>query len=160
MAPHVQQTPCIPQATFGGSGPSYSGLGPHVGHGLESILIPPSREMDTICRMRPLSCWWSLGQEYVLERPGRVLQYFCVQIWWWTDSPAGGMGEKECQGARVIKHLLSASFAEHFIATDTALGSRGGCSYCVDGETEALRRGLTLSRSLVRSLGRMAQLGM
>ena len=34
---------------------------------------------DTICRMRPLSCWWSLGQEYVLERPRRVLQYFCAE---------------------------------------------------------------------------------
>ena len=69
------------------------------------------------------------------------------------------MWEKECQGAHVIKHLLSAGFAEHFIAPDTALGRRGGCFYCVDGETEALRYGLTLSRSLVRSLGRMAQLG-
>ena len=79
---------------------------------------------------------------------------------YFPDSPAGGTGEKECQGARVIKHLLSAGSAEHFIAAGTALGRRGSCSYCTNGETEALRRGLTLSRFLVGSLGRMAQLGM
>lgn len=66
---------------------------------------------------------------------------------------------KECQGARVIEHLLSAGSAERFIAVATALGRKGGCSYCIDGETDALRYGLTLSRFLVGSLGRMGQLG-
>ena len=28
-----------------GARPSHNGLGPHMGHGLESSLIPPSREM-------------------------------------------------------------------------------------------------------------------
>lgn len=34
---------------------------------------------DAICRMRPLSCWWTLGQGNVLERPGPVLRYFCAE---------------------------------------------------------------------------------
>ena len=41
----VCHTPCIPQEAFGGAGPSHNGLGSHMGHGLESSLIPPSREM-------------------------------------------------------------------------------------------------------------------
>ena len=41
----VCHTPCIPQEASGGAGPSHNGLGSHMGHGLESSLIPPSREM-------------------------------------------------------------------------------------------------------------------